>query len=432
MSVISERAARLRPLRAARRLRISLEMLATVAAVATSAVAAWNFVVAPLAGSFSGAFEDFSGYAQAAQAVAAGVSPYAHFSSSTIVMSGFDYPPLVAMLLRPFDLLTAHWQQVVWLWLSLASLVAGSVITARTLLPADWPRARLGVAVGLSFPPATYNLWHGQMNLVIFLLLAVALSDYVAGRRTRCAVILGIAASIKLAPLLLLVVLARRGWWRAVAAGLGTVAAGVALGLVTLGWSVTRQYALDIVPVLSRDNGWFYNQSWNGLVSRLAQHSVLAPSAPSAAVHTLVLVLSVVTVAVLFWVVSRRPRTRTQRATEFACGIVAMLLVGSVAWYPVYAELLIPLAAAVALACEQRINRAALLGWATASTAAAVAGAAVIAGLSMASVLNISRGPLWWLFLQAWSLPVVAAAGLLGAFVVGLRAPLSRAGAPAR
>lgn len=395
--------------------------MVNVVTAATCVTAFSSFVIAPLAGSFGGAFEDFSGYAQAAHAVATGVSPYAHFSSSTIVMSGFDYPPLVAALLRPLDSLPARWQEILWLWLSLASLVGGAVITARTLLPARWPRARIGVIAALTFPPATYNLWHGQMNLVIFLMLAVALSDYVAGRRTRCAVVLGIAASIKLAPLLLLVVLVRRGWWRAVAAGLATAAVGAALGVAALGWPVTSHYVSNVLPVLSRDNGWIYNQSWNGVVSRLAEHSVLAPAAPSLAIHALVLGLSVATIAAVWWVVARGPRSGLERGAEFACGVLAMLLVGSVTWYPVYAELLIALAAAAGLAAERSQWQRPLLGAAVASTAALVAGAAAIAALSMATVLTISKGPLWWVFLQACSIPVLAAAGLLVVLVLRLR-----------
>jgi alpha-1,2-mannosyltransferase len=413
--------------------RRNLSLVITAAAIAASVAAVYNFVLVPVFGHFAGAFEDFAAYSQAAHAVATGATPYANFDSGTIVMSGFDYPPFAALLLRPLDFLSRRWQEIVWLWLSLGALVAGVVITARALLPAAWPRARIGLVVALTFPPATYNLWHGQMNLVIFLLLAVALSDYLSGRRTHCGAVIGVAASIKLAPILLLVVLARRGWWRAVAAGVGTAAAAAVLAVATLGWTVTHQYITSVLPVLNRDNGWIYNQTWNGVVSRLDQHSVLAADAASLWVHALATALSVGTVAALWFAVRKAHRTRAERGVEFACGIVAMLLVGSIAWYPVYVHLLIALAAAAGLAYERGLHRRALAGWTVAALVGiGVIGAAVIAAISMESIVSISSGPLWWFFLQACSLPALLAAGLLVTMVRALRGgAVSPAGAPA-
>ncbi len=433
VSVMTRRKAAPRAKRAARDRR-TLSLVITAAAIAACLATAYTFVLVPLFGHFAGEFEDFAAYSQAAHAVAAGSSPYATFDSGTIVMSGFIYPPFAAVLLRPLDFLSARWQEMAWLWLSLGALVAGAVITARALLPAAWPRARVGIIVALTFPPATYNLWHGQMNLVIFLLLAVALSDYLSGHRTRCGIVLGVAASIKLAPIVLLVVLARRGWWRAAAAGVVTAAASAVLAVVALGWTVTHQYIASVFPFLNRDNGWIYNQTWNGVVSRLDLHSVLANDVPSLWVHALATALSVGTVMALWLAVRKTHRTHAERGAEFACGIIAMLLVGSIAWYPVYVHLLIALAASAGLAYERGLHRRALTGWTVAALVGIGAvGAAVIAAISMESIVSISSGPLWWFFLQACSLPALLAAGLLFTMVRALRGgAVSRVAAPAR
>lgn len=414
MSVLTSRPSARRAGRTAHDWRSLLRLVITAGAVASSLGALLNFVIGPLAGAFTGRFEDFAAYAQAAHSVAAGASPYASFDPSTIVMSGFDYPPFAAVLLRPLAALPPHWEQIVWLWVALGALVGGAVITARALLPAAWPRARLGVLVGLTFPPATYNLWHGQMNTVIFLLLAMALSDYLSGHRTRCGMILGIAAGIKIAPVILLLVLIRRGWWRGAAAGIATGAATLATGLVALGWPVTRHYLTSVLPVLNRDNGWIYNQTWNGVVNRLAQHSVLTVDPPSPWPHLVATALSVATLGVLLVAVSRSPRSRAQRGAEFACGVVAMLLVGTVTWYPVYVHLLVALAATAGLAYERGVGGRVLAGW----TAAVLIGVGAVAGtviatLSIQSIAGIAAGPLWWVFLQACSLPALLAAALL-------------------
>jgi alpha-1,2-mannosyltransferase len=394
----------------------------TAAAIAAVIGGVYNFVALPLTGSFAGPFEDFSAYAQAAHAVANGTSPYAFFDGSTVVMSGFIYPPFAALVLRPLAALSTRWQELTWLWIALGALVGGAVITARALLPSAWPRARIGVLVALTFPPATYNLWHGQVNTVIFLLLAIALSDYLAGHRTRCGIILGVAAGIKLAPVVLLLVLIRRGWWRGALAGIAAGAATVVLGVAALGWSVTHQYLTTVLPVLNRDTGWIYNQTWNGVVSRLARQSVLTIDNPSLSVQVLSTVLSLATLAVVVVAVSRRDRTRAERGAEFACAVVAMLLVGSIAWYPVYVHLLIAIAAAAGLAHERGRMGRALAGWsAGALLGIGVVGGAAIAALSVQGVHVFSNGALWWLFLQACSLPAVLAVGLLITLVRALR-----------
>ena len=309
-------------------------------------------------------------------------------------MTGYDYPPFAAVLLRPLAFLSARWQDLLWLWISLGALVGGAVITARALLPATWPRARAGIFVALTFPAATYNLWHGQMNTLIFLLLAMALSDYLSGHRTRCGMILGLAAGIKIAPIVLLVVLVRRGWWRGALAGVATGAATVAIGIGALGWSVTSHYLSAVLPVLNRDNGWIYNQTWNGVVNRLAQHSVLTVDSPSVLLHGLATVLSVVTVGALLVAVRSHERTRAERGAEFACGVIVMLLVGSIAWYPVYVHLLIAIAAAVGLAHERgRLGRG-LVGWSAAALVGVGAvGGAAIAAIGAAGVNSPGSGP---------------------------------------
>jgi hypothetical protein len=295
-------------------------------------------------------------------------------------MTGFNYPPFTAVILRPLDALSSRWQELTWLWIALSALVGGAVITARALLPSTWPRARIGILVALTFPPATYNLWHGQINTVIFLLLAIALSDYLTGHRTRCGIILGVAAGIKLAPVVLLVVLIRRGWWRGALAGLATGAA------------------------------------------RVAAHSVLTVDGPSPWLHTVSTSLSLATLALVVIAVSKRERTTAERGAEFGCAVAAMLLIGSIAWYPVYVHLLIAIAAAVGLAYERGRMGRALAGWsASALLGIGVVGGAAIAALSVQGVHVFSNSALWWVFLQACSLPAVMAAGLLITLVRALR-----------
>ena len=401
-------------------------LLVRIAALLAAAVAVKSFVVDPLTGHFGGTFEDFGAYMGAARSMAAGGSPYAQFTSTTPVLSGFTYPPFGAVLVRPLALLNDHQALSVWLALSLATTVIAAIIVARTALPASWPRLELAVIAAVAFGPAAYNYWHGQINGVIFLLLAIAYWAYVTGHGRTAGVVLGLAAGIKVAPIALLLLLLRRRWWRSAAAMAATVAATIAVGVLALGTGPTRTFAMGVLPALSRPMGWLYNQSLTGALSRVVDHSVLTVQSTPLAVTVASVALSALLLAVATWAVQPGARTQPERGAEFGLGVLAMLLAGSLAWYAHYTALLIPLAAAVALArAGDREHRQALLT-ATAGTVVvfAVVAPLAIAALSMPSLLALSRSPSWWPLLQLFSLPCFAALWL----AVTLHQSLSRAG----
>ena len=104
-----------------RRARLPLLLVVAVAVAASIA----SFVVDPLTGHFQGAFEDFSAYLGAARSMAAGGSPYAQFNPSTVVMSGFIYPPFAALCSAP-----SHCSATSRPWTALALASAW---------PAPWP-----------------------------------------------------------------------------------------------------------------------------------------------------------------------------------------------------------------------------------------------------------------------------------------------------
>jgi alpha-1,2-mannosyltransferase len=403
--------------------RRTASLLLTAATAAAAVEAFLTFVLAPLRGTFSGEFEDFEAYFQGGRAVADGTNPYAGFDASTVAMSGFDYPPFAAWLVRPIMALPHHWAATLWLWIALAALVAGSIIAARALLPAGWPSTRLAVLAALIYAPATYNLWHGQMNSVVFLLLALAVSDYVAGREIRCGTWIGLAAGIKVAPVLLLFLLVRRGWMRGAVAG-GAVGAGtLVVGGLLLGLDDTRQWFTAVLPTLSRDNGWIYNQTWNGVLSRLGDHSVLNPDASALWVKLGATVLGVAGLAAVLWVTRSGYRRTAERGAEFGAAVLAMLLAGSIAWFPHEVHLLIPLFAAAALlaARDARASRPVTAGLAGVVVATGVLAPWAISQLPMEQILAIHGGALWYPFLQATSLPALSSAVLLGALVLALR-----------
>jgi alpha-1,2-mannosyltransferase len=406
----------------------SLGLLLTVVTVVATVSALHAYVLAPLTGHLPGTFEDFSDYLGAAHAAGAGSDPYSGFSASAIVYHGFAYPPIAAWLLRPLALLPHRAAEVLWLWLGLASMVAGSVITARTLRPRSWPAVRLGLCAALLFVPATYNLSLGQANPVIFLLLALALRSWVRGDQGWCGSFLGVAAAIKIAPAALILLLLRRHWWRGAAVMAGVTGGMTLAGVVLLGPGATGKFVHSVLPALGRDDGWVDNQTWNGILSRLAEHATFAPAAGSMAIHVGALLLAAIGFVGTAWVVRPGERGRDVRGAEFGAGVVAMLLGGSVAWIAHDIHLLIPLFAGLGLVAARRgrPSRALIGALAAATLGTAVLAPALLEGSTTSALIAASRAPGWWLELQVWSVPALTAAALLVALAATVRRPAPR------
>jgi alpha-1,2-mannosyltransferase len=391
-----------------------MRLLLLLAAAAASLVAAWSFVIEPLTGHFGGTFEDFSAYLGAARSMSAGGSPYAQFDPGTVVMSGFIYPPFAALLVRPLALLSNGAAMDFWLFMGLACAVAGSILVARTALPRSWPSIELGVLAALAFGPSTYNFWHGQINPLVFLLLAVAYWAYVRDRQLTAGVLLGLAAGIKIAPIIFLVLLVRRGWWRATAAMLATGAASVGLAVVTLGSGPSVTFLTQVFPDLNRATGWIYNQSLSGAISRLADQSVLHVQPTSAAVQGLSVAAALLVVGLAGWATRAGARSPEERGAEYGLGITAMLLAGGIAWYPHFMHLLIPLFAILGLVATRgwRAERPVALAALGALLVFGLVAPVAIASLTIQGIGAVSRTAAWWPFLQLCSLPCVSAVGL--------------------
>lgn len=409
-------------LKSARRLRQG-RLLLRVAVVAAALVALKAFAFDPLTGHFTGSFEDFSVYLGAARSVAAGGSPYAHFDPGTVVMSGFIYPPFAAVLVSPLAAFGDRAAVSLWLLLELFCTIVAAVILARTALPKAWPRVELGVLAALTFAPATYNYWHGQINPLIFLLLVLAYHAYVRDRDIVCGVCIGVAAGIKLAPIVLVLLLLRRHLWRGAATALVTGALTVVVGFVVVGASASHTFLTSVLPALNRATGWIYNQSLGGLVSRLGGQSVLQVQPTSVAVTVVSGVAALAVLALATWTVRRGRRTSGERGAEFGLGVTAMMLAGSISWFPHFTYLLIPLFAGVGLVATRgwRTERRLAIALAATLIVFGVVVPATLAQLDAGWLVALSHTRAWWPVLQLFSLPCVAVIWLLVALASSVR-----------
>jgi hypothetical protein len=258
------------------------------------------------------------------------------------------------------------------------------------------------------------------MNAVVLLSLAVALRAWIRGDEVTCGIALGLGGVAKLAPIALLLLLLARRWWRGAAAGGGVAVLALVAGILSLGMRRTVEWVTQVLPALQRADGWYFNQSLGGLISRLADHSVwhVQPNLP-----WLQVVVTATSAACLLGsaaVVRAGNVGVDRRALEFSAGIVAMVLAGSVAWWDDYASLLIPLLVIAGLAARRAAGRPVL---AAAGTLLLVVGAATPAflGLGGTGWLPGTFGTAWWWpALQLGSLPAWTAVALLITLLVAL------------
>jgi alpha-1,2-mannosyltransferase len=135
----------------------------------------------------------------------------------------FTYPPLAALLFWPISDLSTYAGKLIWDavdLVALTALIAVSIAAARArpLERADWRTALILVfPAGLLLYPVTNDLQLGQINLVLVLMIVADLVVGVSwrGKRLPRGVLTGLAAALKLTPLVFVPYLLATRQWRA-------------------------------------------------------------------------------------------------------------------------------------------------------------------------------------------------------------------------
>jgi alpha-1,2-mannosyltransferase len=200
---------------------------------------------------------DLSVYLGAVSGLADGASLY----DFTRGAAPFTYPPFAALLVTPLTWLPVTLVQVAWSFATVAA-VAG---LARLVLPRH---AALAALVLLLSAPIASNIKYGQVSLFLAALVAL---DLLALRRTPWhGALIGVAAAIKLTPLIFVPLLWFSGRRTAAVTAAGTFAAcGMVAALVLPGDSwrfwTTEMFRVDRLGYITGAG----NQSLNGALMRL-------------------------------------------------------------------------------------------------------------------------------------------------------------------
>jgi alpha-1,2-mannosyltransferase len=202
---------------------------------------------------------------------------------------GFTYPPFSALLFAPFAHFPLPACEVAFSWLNLAALFALIVVSLRSVCATLEKRTILwwGLALVLPvvlFDPVRQTFLLGQVNIILALLIVADLTMDLPLPR---GILVGLAAAIKVTPIILIpyLFLTRQG--RAGLRAVGTfVAAAVFAAAVntSTSWSYWTHYIR--VPQRAGMLSWIGNQGVLGATERLLGRTAATPT-------TFVIVVSV-------------------------------------------------------------------------------------------------------------------------------------------
>lgn len=212
---------------------------------------------------------------------------------------GFTYPPFAAILFAPFSHWPVRLDQILFSWLSLVALFGVIAISVRVTCPSVgrrsvvWWSLLLVTPIGL-LDPVRETLLLGQVNIVLSL---AVIADMTLVRPGRRGYLVGLAAAIKLTPLILIPYLLftrQRGSWQR---ALASFVAASALSAI-LAPSASRSYWTHDVwkPNTAGWLPWVGNQGAVGVTERILDHGISTFS-------TFVLIIAVTSVGL--WIAVR-------------------------------------------------------------------------------------------------------------------------------
>jgi alpha-1,2-mannosyltransferase len=190
----------------------------------------------------------------------------------------FVYPPFAAVVFAPLTVLPVAVLKVLWTVLNLALVVFVARRSAAVMgMPLGAAPTAMLVAVVLALDPVRTTLYLGQINVV---LLALVLADLTGRRGSRWrGVGVGLAAAVKLTPLIFVAYLLLVGRLRAATTAMLTFAAAIGLGFLLAPADSVVYWVQGTFAAANRisDVAATTNQSWGGLLARAEAPSWIYP-----------------------------------------------------------------------------------------------------------------------------------------------------------
>nr|WP_324290142.1 glycosyltransferase 87 family protein [Gordonia sp. SL306] len=250
-----------------------------VAAMAALGAVVWHATAVSPGNPFYGLFNNFTDlrvYRAGAQTV---LDDRPLYTAPVLWRLDFTYPPFSAVVFLPFALMTQLTAAVVWWTASFAALLGVIVLGFRSLGYRIggrlWTFAALLTVCSTVLEPVRTTIWLGQINIFLMALILadLVLLDLVRPGSRLKGVGVGLAAGVKLTPAFFLVYFAVNRQWRALATGVASFAATIAIGFLVIprdAWAYWTDYVGGATRIGRVDSP--ANQSVNGFISQLLDY----------------------------------------------------------------------------------------------------------------------------------------------------------------
>lgn len=331
----------------------------------------------------------------------------------------WNYGPALHVITLPFAFAPTHLTALrLILIVNLACAAATFFLWTRRLLPALPATAIVAVlCIWLNHFPLLEALVGREVEVFELFLITLAIVWLRRGREAPAGAAIGLAAMIKFLPVLLVPYLIVKGFRRAAAAALVTIAAFAILAQVTLGWqrSVTLLQLVEETRTAVYPTAYANQAIANVLYKTFTAFNLDDPRPPTLYPRALRIagaILNALVLAATAWFVVR---WRRSRLIEIECALllIVMCLLPSHAntYYFVFA---LPALTIAAAAVWQR--PAARVPWLTPALAASVALMGFLLPMKAYEIASGIPGMLVARALQGWSLPfygAILACGLM-------------------
>jgi hypothetical protein len=261
------------------------------------------------------------------------------------------HPPTAVLLGMPFAGLRFADAFALWNVFSLVFLAAAAALIVRQLA---LPFALWDVLPAITLLLLCYPFWHqmvhGQLNLLLLLLLSGAWTADRNGHPHWAGTLVALATAIKLFPGFIFVYFLLRREWAAVRTGLLALAGITALTALVLGPDAYRGYFLEVLPRTAQWRSEWSNLSLSGVWCKLFESSnfggpmEIQPSLQSPLLALLGMSITLLAVTAILALRARQLRLAEDRDLLYALTMIGMLLVSPITWDHYLLLLILPTA----------------------------------------------------------------------------------------
>jgi hypothetical protein len=156
--------------------------------------------------------------------------------------------PFSTVFVYPFTSMPPLAAKHCWLILNLGLLLA-TLALLRSLASLPWRHVFL---IAASSVPLRVNFLLGQYYILLLFLLTLACWLYIGQRRFMAGLLVGLAAGLKIFPIVYLFLFLRKRDWRAFAGGVVASVGSFAVSILLFGWELNWIYLAQVLPATFR------------------------------------------------------------------------------------------------------------------------------------------------------------------------------------